>query len=135
MADPTQAVAVYPLTYGDTGVPAQMDMQSATESYHNLTDMKLQYAGKWMVFYARILSGSGSVSSRWTTIGQVYRLPYVKLDAPSLNSGIQDTMVTVNVSATPMCRVLTRHGRQSGQQSTGRVWMVQISMRSILREP
>ena len=78
-----------------------MDTQSPTEYDHNLTDMKLQYAGKWMVFYARILSGSGSVSSRWTTIGQVYQLPYVKLDAPTLNSDIQDTMVTVNVADTP----------------------------------
>ena len=54
-----------------------------------------------MVFYARISSGSGSVSSSWTTPGQVYRLPYVKLDAPTLNSDIQDTMVTVNVADTP----------------------------------
>lgn len=100
-ADPTKAVAVYPLTYGNTGVPAQMEMQSATEYYHNLTDMKLQYAGKWMVFYARISSGSGSVSSRWTTTGQVYRLPYVKLDAPDLSSYTEDTDLTVNVSTTP----------------------------------
>lgn len=49
-ADPTKAVAVYPLTYGNTRVPVQMDTQSPTEYYHNLTDMKLQYAGKWMVF-------------------------------------------------------------------------------------
>lgn len=100
-ADPTQAIACYPLTYGDTGVPAQMEMQNATNYYHNLTDMKLQYAGKWMVFYARISSGSGSVSSSWTTPGQVYRLPYVKLDAPTLNSDTQDTKVTVNVADTP----------------------------------
>ena len=98
---PKNAVAVYPLTYWDAGVPAKMEMQNATNYYHNLTDMKLQYAGKWMVFYARISSGSGSVSSRWTTIGQVYQLPYVKLDAPTLNSDIQDTMVTVNVADTP----------------------------------
>lgn len=100
-ADPTQAIACYPLTYGDKGVPAQMEMQNATNYYHNLTDMKLQYAGKWMVFYARISSGSGSVSSSWTTPGQVYRLPYVKLDAPTLNSDTQDTKVTVNVADTP----------------------------------
>ena len=100
-ANPTQAIECYPLTYGDTGIPAQMEMQNATEYYHNLTDMKLQYAGKWMVFYARISSGSGSVSSRWTTTGQVYRLPYVKLDAPDLSSYTEDTDLTVNVSTTP----------------------------------
>lgn len=101
MADPKKAAAVYPLTYGYTGVPAQMEMQNATNYYHNLTDMKLQYAGKWMVFYARISSGSGSVSSRWTSIGQVYRLPYVKLDEPDLSSYTKDTDLTVNVSTTP----------------------------------
>ena len=100
-ANPTQAIECYPLTYGDTGVPAQMEMQNATDYYHNLTDMKLQYAGKWMVFYARISSGSGSVSSRWTTTGQVYQLPYVKLDAPDLSSYTEDTDLTVNVSTTP----------------------------------
>ena len=98
---PKNAVAVYPLTYWDAGVPAKMEMQNATNYYHNLTDMKLQYAGKWMVFYARISSGSGSVSSRWTTTGQVYRLPYVKLDEPDLSSYTEDTDLTVNVSTTP----------------------------------
>lgn len=67
------------------GTPVQMDVVNSTNYRHQMTGLPLKYAGKWIVFYTRISSGGGNVSSKWTK-SDVYRLPYVKLAAPSIAS-------------------------------------------------
>ena len=71
--------------------PVQMTMQSSKVYYHDLTGLSIQNAGKYVVFYGRISSGSGSVSSKWVKSG-VSRLPYVKLATPTVaSSDVQST--------------------------------------------
>lgn len=118
VSNPGNYTAVYPLTYG-SGVPAQMEMKDARNYYHNLTDMSLKYAGKWILFYARISSGSGNVSSRWTSTGQKYRLPYVKLDMPEVNSDTKDTKVTADIADAPE---LPSHQEEWAAERTVLTW-------------
>lgn len=81
--------------------PVQMDMASSTSYYHNLKQLSIKYAGKWVVFYARISSGNGNVSSRWTKSESAYQLPYVKLSTPTVVSGEAEKTAEVEVTNTP----------------------------------
>ena len=96
-SDPGAYMAVYPA--GD--VPAQMEVSNAQTYYHIVTDLSIQYAGKWVVFYARISSGAGSVSSLWTRSPDVYQLPYVKLAQPVVTSDSLKDTVAATVQTTP----------------------------------
>lgn len=78
-----------------------MDMASSTSYYHNLKQLSIKYAGKWVVFYARISSGNGNVSSKWTKSESAYQLPYVKLSTPTVVSGEAEKTAEVEVTNTP----------------------------------
>ena len=81
--------------------PVQMDMASSTSYYHDLKQLSIKYAGKWVVFYARISSGNGNVSSKWTKSESAYQLPYVKLSTPTVVSGEAEKTAEVEVTNTP----------------------------------
>ena len=66
-----------------------------------MESLSITYAGKWIVFYTRISSGGGNVSSEWTRMAHAVRLPYVKLDAPEITSDSKNYDVTVKVTDTP----------------------------------
>lgn len=78
----------------------QMDVTDAQNYYHDIQDLSIKYAGKWIVFYARISSGGGNISSFWTK-SDAYRLPYVKLAQPEVSSDTKEYTVTANVKETP----------------------------------
>ncbi len=101
LTNPGDYLAVYPVSYQENRVPVQMDVKSSIEYYHVLQNLSIDYAGKWIAFYARISSGSGSVSSAWTKAGQAFRLPYVKLDTPDISSDTVWTKVDAQVSDSP----------------------------------
>ena len=101
LTNPGDYLAVYPVSYQETRVPVQMDVKSSMEYYHVLQNLSIDYAGKWIAFYARISSGSGSVSSAWTKAGKAFRLPYVKLDTPDISSDTVWTEVDAQVSDSP----------------------------------
>ena len=81
--------------------PVQMGMTNSTDYYHDISGLSIRYAGKYVVFYARISSGSGNVSSAWVRSAQAYRLPYVKLATPEVSSAGRQENVTVTVSDMP----------------------------------
>ncbi len=100
-AMPTGASFVYPVSYGESKIPVQMDVTSTTDYYHVLQNLSIKYAGKWIVFYARISSGSGTVSSAWTQASNPIRLPKVQLDSPSVASNSEEGELTATVTTTP----------------------------------
>ncbi len=78
---------VYPPLQEDTLVPAQMDTESADKYSHSLLGLSAEYAGKYVLFYARISSGQGNISSPWVCSDEssgIWRLPYVKLQTPEV---------------------------------------------------
>ena len=101
LTNPGTYLAAYPVSYQENRVPVQMDVKSSIEYYHVLQNLSIDYAGKWIAFYARISSGSGSVSSAWTKAVQAFRLPYVKLDTPDISSDTVWTEVNAQVSSSP----------------------------------
>ncbi len=82
ISDPGDSIAEYP--GGD--IPIQMDMLNSHNYSHDIQGLSIKYAGKWIVFYTRISSGSGNVSSDWTKIDMPVQLPYVKLAEPDVIS-------------------------------------------------
>ncbi|WP_296116261.1 prepilin-type N-terminal cleavage/methylation domain-containing protein [uncultured Eubacterium sp.] len=96
-SNPGNYVTAYPA--GD--VPVQMDVSNAQKYYHVFDQLSIKYAGKWVVFYARISSGAGSVSSLWTRSDYAYQLPYVKLAQPSVTSDSQTDSIAATVQTTP----------------------------------
>ncbi len=107
--DPGSAIAYYPPgsipENGDIASvnvqPVQMGMTNSTDYYHDISGLSIRYAGKYVVFYARISSGSGNVSSAWVRSKDAYRLPYVKLATPEVGSAGRPESVEVTVSNTP----------------------------------
>ncbi len=96
-SDPGNYTTVYP-----TGnVPVQMDVSNAQNYYHLFDNLSIKYAGKWVVFYARISSGAGSVSSLWTKSTVAYQLPYVKLAQPGVTSDTKSYSLEATVQTTP----------------------------------
>ena len=96
-SNPGNYMTAYPV--GD--VPIQMDVSNAQKYYHVFDQLSIKYAGKWVVFYARISSGAGSVSSLWTRSDYAYQLPYVKLAQPSVTSDSQTDSIAATVQTTP----------------------------------
>ena len=96
-SDPGNYTTVYP-----TGnVPVQMDVSNAQNYYHLFDNLSIKYAGKWVVFYARISSGAGSVSSLWTRSTVAYQFPYVKLAQPGVTSDTKSYSLEATVQTTP----------------------------------
>ena len=81
--------------------PVQMGMTNSRDYYHDISGLSIRYAGKYVVFYARISSGSGNVSSAWVRSAQAYQLPYVKLATPEVGSAGRTENVKVIVSDRP----------------------------------
>ena len=107
--NPGSAIAYYPPgsipENGDIASvnvqPVQMGMTNSTDYYHDISGLSIRYAGKYVVFYARISSGSGNVSSAWVRSAQAYQLPYVKLATPEVGSAGRMQNVKVTVSDMP----------------------------------
>ena len=95
-ADPGKYIQAYPVD----GSIIQMDAKSTHDYEHSLENLSVRYAGKWIVFYARISSGAGNISSEWTK-SESYRLPYVKLQSPQVTSSDVDDTFIANVTTTP----------------------------------
>lgn len=92
----TDCLAEYPA--GE--IPVQMDVMDSENYYHNLQNLSVKYAGKWIVFFTRISSGEGNVSSKWVK-SSAYQLPYVKLAQPVIASDSKDVTVPVRVVTNP----------------------------------
>ena len=95
-------LAVYPSRREDGVVlPAVMDMNTGDQYSHTLQGLSARYAGKWILFYVRISSGNGQVSSGWSANGEIWQLPFVKLPPPavSVTSGVRS--VTASVQTNP----------------------------------
>ncbi len=77
--------------------PAQMDVEGTDRYSHALSGLSAEYAGKYILFYARISSGEGNVSSSWVANPDIWQLPYVILPTPdvSVDSAKQDVEVTL----------------------------------------
>lgn len=70
--------------------PAQMDVgESASEYRHGLLELSAEHAGQYVLFFARISSGEGKVSSPWV-YSDLWQLPYVKLSAPETLADSRD---------------------------------------------
>ena len=87
--------------YPQEGSPVQMGVTDSRHYYHNLKNLSIQYAGKWIVFYARISSGGGNVSSHWAKAPKAFRLPYVRLNAPTVSSDTKTYKVKAKVTENP----------------------------------
>ncbi len=96
--DPTaNAIATYPaMEEGENVIPEQME--ASGDGYeHTMSGLSIVYAGKYMVFYTRISSGSsGKLSSAWVA-SEPIALPYVQLDTPGIASDSEESNVTVTV--------------------------------------
>lgn len=87
-------------SYPADGSLVQMSVTDSRNYYQNLTNLSIQHAGKWIVFYARISSGGGNISSLWTK-SAAFRLPYVKLEAPTVSSDAKTYKVKAKVTENP----------------------------------
>lgn len=84
--EPSQGVlATYPAK-DEAGelIPVQMDVGGGNTYSHTLTGLSSSYGGKWILCSVRISSGGGQISSQWRVNTDVWRLPYVKLQAPEV---------------------------------------------------
>jgi len=101
-AELTGYLTGYPVSSKDVIRPAEMEKAGSDTKYqHTMKDLTAAYAGKWVVFQARISSGSGNVSSHWVTAGKPKRLPYVKLDPAKVQSGRVWNTLTADISENP----------------------------------
>ena len=89
-------VAYYPLLNAENQlIPAGMEPEgdSQVKFSHTLTGLSAEYAGKYILFSARISSGGGKVSSQWVVQKDtnpdpfIWQLPYVKLPTPEVSVG------------------------------------------------
>ena len=94
--DPGTYIMNYP---ADASV-VQMDAENAHNYSHELKNLSIEYAGKWIVFYTRISSGGGNISSEWAK-SDAYRLPYVKLESPQVTSDQEEYEFKAKVTETP----------------------------------
>ncbi len=63
--------------------------ESASEYRHGLLELSAEHAGQYVLFFARISSGEGKVSSPWV-YSDLWQLPYVKLSAPETLADSRD---------------------------------------------
>ncbi len=86
------AIATYPATEDDADIiPVQMDASGGSYE-HTLDGLSIQYAGKYVIFYTRISSGAGQLSSEWVASDPV-PLPWVQLETPAaVSESIEETL-------------------------------------------
>ena len=90
------------LAVEDVISPVEMEKAESDMDYrHTMQGLAAAYAGKWVVFQARISSGSGNVSSHWVTADAPKQLPYVKLDTAQIQSERIWNSLTAKVSENP----------------------------------
>lgn len=94
-------LAVYPLQTGSILEPAVMDPVHSLRYEHTLRGLSAEYAGRWILFYARVSSGNGQISSHWVDNPGIWRLPYVKLPGPELQSGSRELAVEAENRVNP----------------------------------
>ncbi|NBI90231.1 prepilin-type N-terminal cleavage/methylation domain-containing protein, partial [Lachnospiraceae bacterium] len=108
--DMDKVVAYYPLLNAENQlIPAGMEQEGNSQNRfsHTLTGLSAEYAGKYVLFLARISSGGGKVSSEWVVQQGVnpdsfiWRLPYVKLPTPEVSVGIGERQVEVTFTTNP----------------------------------
>lgn len=101
LTDTGNAIYTYPLSYQQSLIPIQMDVKDSYNYYHYMRDLSIRYAGKWIVYYARISSGDGYVSSAWVKTSEPTQLPYVKLTAPQVSSDTASKDIAVEITDNP----------------------------------
>ncbi len=95
-------LATYPALNGQDELnPAQMEVEGADRYSHTLSGLSAEYAGKYILFYARISSGEGNVSSAWVANPDVWQLPYVILPTPDVTVGSTEKDVEVTLIYNP----------------------------------
>ena len=94
-------LALYPVPALSGLTPAAMVMENSQSYLHTLRRLSAEYAGKWILFYTRISSGNGQVSSKWTANPDTWRLPYVKLEKPKLSSGSREMDIAATNNLNP----------------------------------
>lgn len=92
---------LYPVSYQNEKIPIQMDVSDSMNYYHYMRDLSIDFAGKWIVYYTRISSGNGSVSSEWVKASEEMQLPYAKLTAPQVRSETMERKVHAAVNNVP----------------------------------
>lgn len=81
--------------------PVVMDVNADDTYSHTLRGLSAEHAGKWILFYTRMSSGNGQLSSKWVPNEKVWRLPYVKLSAPSVTVTAQERTVEATDNSNP----------------------------------
>ncbi|MCI8930070.1 MAG: prepilin-type N-terminal cleavage/methylation domain-containing protein [Lachnospiraceae bacterium] len=106
-------VAYYPLLNAENQlIPAGMEPEgdSQVKFSHTLTGLSAEYAGKYILFSARISSGGGKVSSQWVVQKDtnpdpfIWQLPYVKLPTPEVSVGTGEQEVEMTFTINPDIR-------------------------------
>lgn len=85
--------AVYPAQTESILVPVSMTPINSLNYQHILQGLSAEYAGKWLLTYARVSSGDGQISSHWVPNQEIWQLPYVKLSEPTLQSGSRELIM------------------------------------------
>ena len=67
--------------------PVQMDTEAVNRYSHAMSGLSAGYAGRYILFYTRISSGDGNVSSEWVSNPAIWRLPYAELSVPAVTVG------------------------------------------------
>lgn len=81
--------------------PVVMDVNADDTYSHTLRGLSAEHAGKWILFYTRMSSGNGQLSSKWVPNEKVWRLPYVKLSAPAVTVTTQERTVEATDNSNP----------------------------------
>ncbi len=107
-------VAYYPLLNAENQlIPAGMEPEGNSQDKfsHTLTGLSAEYAGKYILFSARISSGGGKVSSQWVVQQGdtnpdpfIWQLPYVKLPMPEVSVGTGEQEVEMTFTINPDIR-------------------------------
>ncbi len=118
-AEPAETLNGYLATYrvDENGnfTPEGMEAEENNKYAHTLKGLSADYAGKYILFYARISSGGGNVSSKWVVNDNkddgtddaengndaVWRLPYVKLPTPEVTARTSEREVMVTLTTNP----------------------------------
>ena len=98
--EPAGALVTYPSGSGGAAVPVSMAAEGAGIYGHSLSGLSAKYAGKYMVFAARISSGDGMVSSKWIS-SDSWQLPYVRLAKPDVKVATKEYDVDVTLNSNP----------------------------------